>query len=246
MHPRLAHFGSLILPTYSVVAAIGLIAALLLAEWCATRAGVARDRIWTLAIVVLAATIILSRVVLAIQMLPAFHAYPRIVLTLPTLTQFGPAIVLLTAIATIAAMRLPWLRTLDAVTPATLLLLTALHIGSFFAGDDLGSRTTLALGNLVPGDEGHHPVALYAAVLTVLACLTALLVLLRQRVPGQAFGAGLAGVCIARFLADEFRPGYLMLSSPMPGFLRVDQVVLLGFTVTGMLLLLNRKQTHAK
>ncbi|WP_419804530.1 prolipoprotein diacylglyceryl transferase family protein [Terriglobus sp.] len=246
MHPRLAHFGSLIIPTYSVVAAIGLIAALLFAEWCAPRAGLARERVWSFGLAVLACTVVLSRLALAVELWPAFRSYPRLVLTLPTLTKFGPVIVLLSAVACIAAMRLPWLRTLDAVTPAVLLLIVALHIGSFFAGDDLGSRTTLAIGNLVPGDEGHHPVALYAAVLTAVACATSLFALLRQKQPGRAFGVGLAAAAIARFVADEFRPGYLLPSIGIPGFLRADQLLLLVLTVAGMLLLLNWNSHHAK
>ena len=246
MHPRLAHFGSLVIPTYSVVAALGLIAAFLFAEWCAPRAGLARDRIWTLSLAVLIGTVVLSRLALAIELWPSFRSYPRLVLTLPTLTKFGPALVLLSAAACIAAMRLPWLRTLDAVTPAALLLLTALHLGGFFAGNDLGSHTSSAIGNLVPGDEGHHPVALYAAFLTALACGASLLTLLRDNRAGRTFGVGLAAVAIARFLADEFRPGYLLPSAGLPGFLRADQLLLLALAVAGMLLLLDWRPRHAE
>lgn len=246
MHPRLAHFGSFMIPTYSVAAATGLIAALLLAEWCAPRSGVPRDRTWTFGLAILASTVVLSRLVLMAELWPSFRAYPRLVLTLPTMTSFGPLLVLLSAVACIAAMRLPWLRTLDAVTPAALLLFTALHIASFFAGTDLGSRTSLTIGNLVPGDEGHHPVALYAAVLTALACAASLLTLLRKGRAGRTFGAGLAMVAISRFLADEFRPAYLLPSIGLPGFLRADQLVLLALTVAGMLLLLDWNPRHAQ
>ena len=246
MHPRLAHLGSFTIPTYSVAAAIGLIAALLLAEWCAPRVGLTRERIWNLSLATLASTLVLSRLALIAQNWSAFRTYPRIILTLPTLTKYGPLIVLVSAAACIVVMHLPWLRTLDAVTPAALLLLTALHLGSFFAGDDLGSRTALALGNLVPGDEGHHPVALYAAVLTAFACAAAFVTLLRNSRTGRAFGIGLAAVSIARFLVDEFRPGYLLPNLGIPGFLRADQLLLLALTVAGMLLLLDWSPRHAK
>jgi phosphatidylglycerol---prolipoprotein diacylglyceryl transferase len=246
MHPRLAQFGSITIPTYSVVAAVGLIAALLLAEWCAPRAGLSRERVWNLSLVTLAGTLVLSRVALVVQNWAAFRTYPRIILTLPTLTRFGPLLVLVVAAACIFAMQLPWLRTLDAVTPAALLLLTALHVGSFFAGDDLGSRTTLALGNLVRGDEGHHPVALYAAALTVLAYAAAMLTLLRGSRPGRTFGVGLASLSVARFVADEFRPGYLLPQLGIPDFLRADQLLLLALFVAGMLFLLDWSPRHAK
>ena len=246
MHPRLAQFGSFTIPTYSVVAAAGLIAALLFAEWCAPRAGLSRDRIWTLGLAVLGLTVVLSRLALVAELWPAFRSYPRIVLTLPTLTKFGPAIVLVSAAACIAAMRLPWLRTLDAVAPASLLLLTALHVGSFFAGEDLGSHTLLAIGRLIPGDENHHPVALYAAVFTGVACAASLLALLRQSRPGAAFGVGLAGAAVARYLADEFRPSYLLPPATVAVSLRVDQMVLLTLAACGMLLLLERRPNHAE
>lgn len=246
MYPRLAHIGSMVLPTYSVVAALGVICALLLAEWCATRAGIAKDRVWSLSLWVLVGTIVLSRIALAAELFPAFRAYPRLVLTLPTLTKWGPLFVIVCTAAAIAAMRLPWLHTLDAVTPAVLLLVAALHVGSFFAGDDLGSRTALVIGNLVPGDEGHHPVALYAALLTALACAASLRMLLRAHRAGWVFGVGLAGAAIARFVADEFRPLYLLPQAGAPGLLRVDQLVLLALTIGGMLLLLPERSRHAE
>ncbi|GAA3748396.1 prolipoprotein diacylglyceryl transferase [Terriglobus aquaticus] len=246
MYPRLAHFGSITIPTYSVVAAVGLIAALLLAEWCAPHVGLARERIWHFCLGTLAGTLVLSRIALAAQNWAAFRTYPRVILTLPTLTRSGPLLVVLCAAACIVAMHLPWLRTLDAVTPAALLLLTALHVGSFFAGDDLGSRTDLALGNLVRGDEGHHPVALYAAVLTALACAASMVTLLRNNRVGRTFGVGLAAVSVARFVADEFRPGYLLPQLGIPGFLRADQLLLLALFVAGMLFLLDWSPRHAK
>lgn len=246
MYPRLGHFGALTIPTYSVVAAVGLVAALLLAEWCAPRAGLARERVWNLSLAALASTVVLSRLALVAEMWPSFRAYPRIVLTLPTLTKYGPLLVFVSAAACIATMRLPWLRTLDAVTPATLLLLAALHLGSFFAGNDLGSSTSLAIGNLVRGDEGHHPVALYAAVLTALACAAALFTLLRSHPVGTVFGTGLAAASVARFLADEFRPLYLLPSGSGVGALRADQLLWIALAVTGLLFLLERNPRHAK
>ena len=246
MHPRLAQFGPLVIPTYSVVAAVGLIYALVFAEWCAPRAGVPRERIWNLCLAVLLGTVVLSRLVLIAELFAAFRTYPRLVLFLPTLTKFGPAIVLVCFLAYAAPTRMPWLRTLDAIAAPSLLLLTALHVGSFFAGNDLGSGTSLSIGNLVPGDEGHHPVALYAAALTLSACVASLVTLLRQHRPGRAFGVALAGGAMARYFADEFRPSYLLTDLRVPGFLRADQLLLIALTTAGMLLLLTPKVRHAQ
>ncbi len=245
MHPRLFHFGHVIVPTYGVLAALGLVCAILLAEWCAPRAGVAAERVGNLCLWTAFGTLVLSRVALVLQSPRAFATYPTLILTLPTVTRFGLLLAVGSGLAYATVLRMPWLRTLDAVAPAVLLFAAFLHLGSFFAGTDLGSGTAMALGNLVPGDEGHHPVALYAAVLAVAGCVLAVVVLLRQRRPGAAFGVGLSAFAVGRFVADEFRPGYLLPQARVPGFLRVDQLLLIALTAAGMLLLLDWKRDHA-
>lgn len=245
MHPRLAHFGSITIPTYGVVAAIGLVCSILFAEWCANRAGVSAERVWNLCIATALGTLVLSRLVLVLQSPRAFRTYPWLLLSLPTVTRFGLLLALLSATGYIALQRMPWLRTLDAIAPAALLFGGFLHLGSFFAGTDLGSATNLALGRIVPGDEGHHPVALYAALASVIAAAVATLVLIRQRSAGTAFGAALSLAAAGTFFADQFRPAYTLPQSAIPGFLRADQLLLILLTAAGMLFLLDRKGNHA-
>ena len=235
----------MIVPTYGVLAALGLVGAILFAEWCAPRAAVTAERVGSLCLWAAFGTLLLSRVVLVAQSPRAFATYPTLLLTLPTVTRFGLLLPLVSGAAYAAVQRMPLLRTLDAVMPAVLLLAAFLHVGSFFAGTDLGSGTSLALGNLVPGDEGHHPVALYAAMLMLAGCVLAMVVLLRQRRAGMAFGAGLSAFAASRFVADEFRPGYVLPQARVPGFLRADQLVLIALTVAGMLLLLDWKRNDA-
>ncbi len=246
MHPRLFHFGHLIVPTYGALAALGLVCAIVLAEWCAPRAGVDADRVGSLCLWTAFGTLVLSRVALVLQSPRAFATYPTLLLTLPTVTKFGLLLALVSGVAYAALQRIPPLRTLDAVSPAALLFAAFLHAGSFFAGTDLGSRTALALGNLVPGDEGHHPVALYAAVMALAGCAVATLVSLRRSRPGVVFGVGLSAFAVSRFVADEFRPAYLLPQARVPGFLRVDQLVLIALTVAGMLRWIDWKRDHAE
>lgn len=246
MHPRLFHFGHVIVPTYGVLAALGLVCAIVLAEWCAPRAGLAADRVGSLCLWAAFGTLVLSRVALVLQSPRAFALYPTLILTLPTVTKFGLVLALLSGAVYAAVLRLPWLRTLDAVAPAVLLFATFLHVGSFFAGTDLGSGTSVALGNLVPGDEGHHPVALYAAMLAMTGCALTTAVLLRQKRAGAAFGTGLGAFAVGRFVADEFRPAYLLPQVRVPGFLRVDQLLLIALTAAGMLCWIDWKRNHAE
>lgn len=246
MYPRLAHFGPITIPTYGVLAAVGLIVSILLAEWCAPRADVAKNKVYALCIATAFGTLVLSRLVLVLQSPQAFRTYPMLLLSLPTVTKFGLLIALLSALGYVVLQRMPPLRTLDALSPAALVFATFLHLGSFFAGTDLGSRTPLSIGNLVPGDEGHHPVALYAAVFTAVGAVASLLVLLRQHRLGLAFGTALTLAATGRFFADEFRPGYLLPQTQVPGFLRVDQLFLIALTAGGMLFFLEWRTAHAK
>ena len=245
MHPRLFHFGHVIVPTYGVLAAAGLVCAILLAEWCAPRAGVAADRVDSLCLWTAMGTLVLSRAVLVLQSPRAFTSYPALLLSLPTITRFGLVLALASGLLYTVLRRMPVLRTLDSVAPAALLLAVFLHLGSFFAGTDPGSGTALTLGNIVPGDQGHYPVALYAAALSLLGLLAATIALLRQRQPGEAFGTGLSALAVSHYLADEFRPGYLLPQARIPGFLRQDQIVLILLAIAGMLLLLKRKRNDA-
>ncbi len=235
----------MVVPTYGVLAALGLVCAILLAECCAPRAGVSPDRVGSLCVWTAFGTLVLSRVALVLQSPRAFMTYPSLLLTLPTVTRFGLLLALLSGAGYAALERLPWLRTLDAVSPAVLLFATFLHVGSFFAGTDLGSGTARSLGSLASGDAGHHPVALYAALLALVGCALTLVVLLRQRRPGLAFGTGLSAFAVGRFIADEFRPGYLLPQARVPGFLRVDQLMLVALTAAGMLLWMDWKRNHA-
>lgn len=245
MHPRLAHFGSVVIPTYGVIAAAGLVCSILFAEWCAARAGVPAERVWNLCTVIAIGTLLLSRLILIAQSPRAFRTYPWLLLSLPTVTRFGLLLALASAAAYIAFARMPWLRTLDAIAPAALLFSGFLHLGSFFAGTDLGSGTTLAIGSLVSGDEGHHPVALYAAFASFLGAAIATLVLRRQRTPGRAFGTVVSMGAAGSFFSDQFRPSYTLPQTVLPGFLRIDQIFFILLTAAGMLFLLDRKGTHA-
>ena len=229
------------MPTYGVLAAAGLVCAMLLAEWCSPRAGVPGPRIWNLCLVMALGTLVLSRVLLILQSPRAFRTYPALLLTLPTVTRFGLLLAMLSGALFVIATRLPWLRTMDALAAPALLLTAFLQMGSFFAGTDPGSGTSLCLGRLVRGDEGHHPVALYAATLSLLGAAVALTFLLRRRGPGECSGVALAIAAVGRFVCDEFRPSFVLPDLYLAGtHLRIDQVILLALTAAGMLLLLER------
>ncbi len=181
---------------WRALAAVGLVCAILFAEWCAPRAGVRRSGLGAFACGRLQARCCCRGSRLCCSHREAFATYPTLLLSLPTVTRFGLVLALVSGVAMRVALRLPLLAALDAVAPAVLLFAVFLHLGSFFAGTDLGSGTTLALGSLVPGDEGHHPVALYAACCCWPGCVVLRLRCCGSGRPGMAFGTRAERLCV--------------------------------------------------
>jgi phosphatidylglycerol:prolipoprotein diacylglycerol transferase len=210
MHPHLAHIGPIIIPTFGAVVALGLVLAITLAARGAKILRMSEDAMWNLCLWTAAGTLMLSRLVIIAQAYKAFFHYPLYILTLPTVTKYGLLLALLCGAVYIFFKQMPWLRTLDALAPALLLLQSAIHLGSLFSGDDLGAPTTAAIGNLFQFDKGYHPVALYAALLSLMAAGVTYAWLVREVRTGEAFGLGLTLAAVTRFTADLFRPSYTL------------------------------------
>ena len=129
---------------------------------------------------------------------------------------------------------LPLLRTADAVAPAALLLQSSLHVGSLFAGDDLGSPTSTWLGQLIPG-RSRLPsgCAVCGSCCRYSPPSFTFIFLSRERRAGETFGLALTLAALARFMVDEWRPDYV-LPETMAGFLRLDQLILIALTAAGL------------
>ena len=245
MHPHLARIGPVTIPTFGAVAAAGLVLSIVLAARGARAVSISEDAVWNLCLFTAAGTLLLSRLIIIAQVPRSFLHYPMYILTLPTVTQYGLLAALVSAIAYVLLKHLPLLRTADAVAPAALLLQAFLHAGSLFAGDDLGSPTAAWMGRLIPGDRGFHPVALYAALLSLASAAVAFAFLQRERRAGETFGLALVLAALARFFIDQLRPDYV-LPETMAGFLRLDQVVLIAVTAAGLCFFFKRGARHAQ
>ncbi len=232
------------MPTFGVVAALGLVAAILLAARGARVMRISEDAVWNLCMVTAAGTLLLSRLIIIAQVPRSFLHYPLYILSLPTVTRYGLLAALLSALAYALWKRLPMLRTADAVAPAALLLQGFLHLGSLFAGDDLGAPSHSWLGRLVPGDPGYHPVALYSAFLSFAAAVLASAWLGRETQAGETAGLVLALAALIRFFVDQMRPDYV-LPDTMAGFLRIDQTVLIALAAAGLCFFFRRAPRHA-
>jgi phosphatidylglycerol:prolipoprotein diacylglycerol transferase len=206
VHPTLLHFGHITLPTFGVLAAVGLMAALALSLRTAAMAGLNPDRIWNAGLFVLLSAFVLSRLLLVVMYMHAFLTYPILLMTVPSLTPLG---LLLTGIVTVLYLRvrrLPLLATLDAWAPCATLVWAFLALGHFAEGSDPGLVTTLPWGRpMIAGGIPLHPVALYAAIVAVSLTVALFGYLRRRQRRGDTAALALAVVGVAQFLLTFVR-----------------------------------------
>jgi phosphatidylglycerol---prolipoprotein diacylglyceryl transferase len=206
VHPTLLHFGHITLPTFGVLAALGLMAALALSLRTAAIAGLSPDRLWNAGLFVLLSAFVLSRLLLVVMYLHAFLTYPILLLAVPSLTPLGLLLTGAVTVIYLRARRLPLLATLDAWAPCATLAWAFLALGHFAEGSDPGLPTTLPWGMaMVVGGIQVHPVALYAVIVAALLTVVLLRHLRRRQRRGDTALLALAAVGIAQFLLTFLR-----------------------------------------
>jgi len=244
VHPYLIHSVHFLLPTFGVLAAVGLMAALTLSLRTAALAGLSPDKLWNAGLVILLSAFALSRLLIILANPFRFFIYPLLVLTLPSLTTTG---ILLTIVATTIYLRLrhlPLLDTLDAWAPCATLTWVFLALGHLAEGSDAGLPTTLPWGLRIPPSRTPlHPVALYAAIAASLLTIFLIRQLHHRHRPGDTLILALAAAGTIQFLLTFVRQPY-----PYEGLLDPIQWIALGMIATaGFILLLQPRKlaTHA-
>jgi phosphatidylglycerol:prolipoprotein diacylglycerol transferase len=248
VHPYLLHSGHLLLPTFGVLAALGLMAALTLSLRTAALVGLNPDKLWNAALFTLLSAFALSRILLIATNLHNFLAYPILLLTVPSLTSTGILLTLLATLLYLRIRRLPLLDTLDAWSPPASLIWAFLALGHFAEGSDAGLPTTLPWGIRIPPDRTPlHPVALYAAIAAAILTLLLLRQLKHRHQPGDTAAKALAAAGTLQFLLTFFRQPYPYSTSTFYTALDPIQWIALGMiVVAAIILLLPRKLvTHA-
>jgi len=189
VYPYLLHSGHLTIPTFGVLAAIGLMLGLTLSLRTARLVGLEPDTLWDAGLFGVIAAFVFSRLLLVIENLHSFLQYPIALLEVPSLTASGMLVTALATIIWLKIKRAPPLRVADAWAPCATLVWSFLALGHFCDGSD-------------PGMHGL-PVALFVAAYASL--LTGgLLVWLKWR--GERTAAlGLAGAGLGQFLLSFWR-----------------------------------------
>ncbi|MBB5341118.1 prolipoprotein diacylglyceryl transferase family protein [Tunturiibacter gelidoferens] len=243
MHPYLLHSGHLLLPTFGVLAALGLMAALTLSLRTAAIVGLDPDKLWNAGLFTLLSAFALSRILLIATNLHNFLAYPILLLTVPSLTSTGILLTLLAALVYLRIRHLPLLDTLDAWSPCASLVWAFLALGHFAEGSDAGLPTTLPWGIRIPPSHTRlHPVALYAAIAAAILTLILLKQLKNRRQPGDAVSLALAAAGTLQFLLTFFRQPYPYTTTSPYILLDPIQWIALGMiVVAAIILLLPRK-----
>jgi phosphatidylglycerol---prolipoprotein diacylglyceryl transferase len=244
MHPYLLHSGHLLVPTFGVLAAVGLMAALTLSLRTAATVGLNPEKLWNAGLFTLLSAFALSRLLLIAANLRDFLAYPILLLMVPSLSAAG---ILLTIVATVIYLRLRHLQllaTLDAWAPCATLVWAFLALGHFAEGTDAGLPTHLPWGIAIPPSATRlHPVALYAAIAASLLTVVLLRQLSQRHHPGDTFALALATSGTAQFLLTFLR-------QPLPDSSLLDPIqwISLGMiAAAGLVLLLQPRKlvTHA-
>ena len=238
MHPILLHLGPLTIPTFGLLAALGIMAALALSLRTARAVGLPPDSVWNAGLFAVAAAFVLSRLLLVLTNFASFRLYPVLLLSVPSLTPTG---LLLTAVATLGWLRLCRLHilsTLDAWAPCATLLWAFLSLGHFAEGSDPGLPTRSRLGLRLPGESiPAHPVALYATLAALAITAFLLWEVRRRHSSGSTTALALALTGITQFFLTFLRQPFPYADvNPLP--LDPLQWVALGMiAVSGLLTL---------
>ncbi len=207
LHPYLFHFGSVAIPTFGVLAAVGLMFALGLSERTARFCGVDPGRLWDAGLFAVLAAFLLSRLLLVIFNFRTFKAYPVLLLTVPSLTAAGLVLTVAATLIWLWSKQVPVLQALDAWAPCATLVWFFLALGHFAEGSDPGMP--FIYGIRPPGENAAlHPVALYAAALALVLTIGLYARLMRRPAAGETAGLALAAAGAGQFLLSFVRqPG---------------------------------------
>jgi phosphatidylglycerol:prolipoprotein diacylglycerol transferase len=244
MHPYLIHSGHFLLPTFGVLAAVGLMGALSLSLRTAAIVGLVPDKLWNAGLFALLSAFALSRLLLILTNFHNFITYPILLIMVPSLTATG---IVLTLIATAIYLRLkhlPLLDTLDAWSPCATLAWAFLALGHLAEGSDAGLPTSVPWGMRIPPDPVPlHPVALYAAIAAALLTILLLRQMPRRQYHGSIVALALGASGVIQFLLTFFRQPYLE-----EGLLDPIQWIALGMIAVAALIFLVQPRklvTHA-
>ena len=184
MYPVLFHLGSILIPAYGALAAVGVLLALLMAQRTARIAGLDARKVWNLCVVALFVALVSSRLLLVAFNWSELRVHPMWLLGLamihhPLLACFGGLAACVAAVLYGRWQRLPLWSTADALAAPVALGLAFEQLGALLAGSGYGieagkgiaarwavtyTHPLAALWSGAPLEVALHPVQAYAAL----------------------------------------------------------------------------------
>jgi phosphatidylglycerol:prolipoprotein diacylglycerol transferase len=265
VYPVLFHLGSIFIPAYGVVAALGVLLALWMVQRTARIAGLDGGKVWNLCVVALFAALAASRLLLVAFNWSELRLHPMWLLGLamihhPLLACFGALAAVAAAVFYGRRQRLPLWATADALAAPLALGLAFEQLGALLAGSGYGveagtgiaarwavtyTHPLAALWSGAPLGVALHPVQAYAALAFLALSIFSLVWLPHRRQWGDVaalflLGAGVA-IYVTEFWRDSEGRGALL-----GGALDGPQAAAVALVVVGGLILLERNGSPAK
>jgi phosphatidylglycerol---prolipoprotein diacylglyceryl transferase len=250
VHPRLFQFGHLVLPTYGVLVAAGLIASLLVCLRIARLLLLDTDKVWNLALLAIAMVIVGTRL---LPVLVNWREYGAAVLAInftsdPKALLGGMAMAAGACFLYARYAGLPIRRTADAFAPSLALSSSIVSIGCLEAGCDFGTPTNapwaIVFTSPYAAQEAPlgiplHPTQIYASLAEFAIFVLLLWLLRRPHDDGEIMGAWLFLAGVANFFLAFLR-GDGGGAELLGGLLTVGQLVAVAMVLFGGWLWLRR------
>jgi phosphatidylglycerol---prolipoprotein diacylglyceryl transferase len=251
VHPVLFHFGPIVVPSYGVLAALGVLLALMLLLRTARMVGLNPNQLWNLCIVALFAALAGSRILLVVLNWTVVRSHPAWLLGLamvhhPLLAGVGSVFALAAAVPYALWQRLLIGPAADALVPPIALGLACEQLGALLSGVGSGTETSArwavvythplaARWSGAPLFVPVQPVQAYAALafLTISVSLLQWMPHRRQRgdVAGIGFLAFGAAIYFTEFWRDPEGRGALLNGALDGPQLAAIVLVLIGAVV---------------
>ncbi|MGB6691618.1 MAG: prolipoprotein diacylglyceryl transferase family protein [Terracidiphilus sp.] len=260
MYPVLFHIGAIVIPAYGAVAALGVLAALILAQRTAPTAGVNAAQVWNLCVIALFAALIGSRLLLVLANWSDLSRHPSWLFGLgmvhhPLVGAAGALAGALAAFVYARWQRMPIWNTADALAAPLALGLAFEQVGALLAGSGYGTSTAArwavtyssflaARWSGTPLGIPLHPVQAYAALADLSIAICLLLWLPIRRQAGDVAGLWLMLSGVAIFITEFWRDPEGR-GAFFGGALDGPQIAAIVLVLGGGLALRERKAMHA-